>query len=65
MDDIIRIIQSLENLSVLIDGIIETVNHEIKRRKGGFLGMLLGTLGASMLGNMLTEKEAWELEKVL
>ena len=65
MDDIIRIIQSLENLSVLIDGIIETVNHEIKRRKGRFLGMLLGTLGASMLGNMLTEKEAWELEKVL
>ena len=58
MDDI-RIKKSLENLSVLIDGVSKTVKHEIKNRKiqeNGFLGILLATLGASILGNMLTGK---------
>ena len=53
MDDTIRIIKSLENSSVVIDWFSRTVKHEIKKQ-GGFLGMLLGTLGASMLGNMFT-----------
>ena len=56
MDDIIRILKSLENSVVLIGGVSETVKCQIKKQEGGFLGMLLGTLGASMLGNMLTEK---------
>ena len=57
MDDIIRIIKSLENSSVLTDWVSETLKHEIKKKEGaGFLGMLLGTSGASMLGNVLTEK---------
>ena len=56
MDDIIRIIKSLENLGVLIDGVRETVKHEIKEKESGFLGMLLWTLGTSILGNMLTRK---------
>ena len=56
MDDIIRIIKLRDNLGVLIDGVNETVKHEIKRQEGGFLRMLLGTLGASILGNMLTGK---------
>ena len=56
MDNITRIIKSRENSAALIDGISKTVKHEIKRQKGGFLGMLLGTLGASMLGNMLAGK---------
>ena len=57
MDDIIRIIKSLENSNVLTDWVSETLKHEIKKKEGaGFLGMLLGTLGASMLGNVLTEK---------
>ena len=41
MDDIIRIIKSLENSSVLLDGVCETIKREIKRREGRFLGMLL------------------------
>ena len=56
MDDIIRIIKSLENSCVLLDGVGETVKHEVKKQEGGFFGMLLGTLGASVLGNMLTRK---------
>ena len=54
--DIIRIIKSLENSGVLTDGVSETKKQEIKRQEVGFLGMLLGTLGVSMLGNMLTGK---------
>ena len=37
-------------------GITETVQNGIKEKKGGFLSMLLGTLGASLLGNLLTGK---------
>ena len=48
MDDIIRIIESLENSSVLIDGFSETVKHEIKKQERRFLSMLLRPLGASV-----------------
>ena len=54
MGDISRIIKLLEKVGVLIDGVSETVKHEIKKQEGGFLCMLLGTLGASVSGNMLT-----------
>ena len=54
----IWMIKSLENSGVLIDGVSETVKHEIKQQEGGFLGMLLGTLGVLML------KICW-LENVL
>ena len=50
-------------LKGLIDGVNETVKHEIKKQEGGFLGMLLGTLGASILGNMLTGKGAMRVER--
>ena len=56
MDDIIRIIKALENSGVLIYRVSETVKHETKRKEDKFLGMLSETLGASMLGNMLTGK---------
>ena len=56
MDGIIRIVKLLENLNALTDGVSETVKLRIKEQEGGFLGMLLGTLGASMFGNMLTGK---------
>ena len=36
--------------------LIETIKNEAKEQKGGFLSMLLGTLGASLLGNCLTGK---------
>ena len=55
MNDIIKIIQALEN-SNLIKGVTKTIKNETKEQKGGFLGMLLGTLGASLLGNLLTGK---------
>ena len=56
MDDLIKIAKSLEDSGLLLKGIIESVQNEIKEQKGGFLSMLLGTLGASLLGNLLTAK---------
>ena len=54
MDDIIRIIEPLENLGAFSGGVSETVKHEIKRQEGRSLGLLLRTLGDSVLGNVLT-----------
>ena len=51
-----RIVQALENSSNLLKGITKTIENETKEQKGRFLGMLLGTLGASLLGNILTGK---------
>ena len=56
MDDLIKIITSLEDLGLLLKGVTESVQNEVKEQKGGFLSMLLGTLGASLLGNLLTGK---------
>ena len=55
-NDIITIVQALEGSNVLLKGVTETVKNEAKEQKGGFLSMLLGTLGASLLGNLLTGK---------
>ena len=54
MKDIIKIVKSLEDSGVLLNGVSETIQHEAKEQRGGFLSMLLGTLGASLLGNLLT-----------
>ena len=54
MDDILKIVKSLENSGVLLKGVSETIQHEAKQQRGGFLGMLLGTLGASLLGDVLS-----------
>ena len=56
MNDIIKIIQSLEDSNILLKGVTSTINNEAKERKGGFLSILLGTLGASLLGNLLSGK---------
>ena len=53
MQDLLKIVKSLEDSGLLLDGITETVKNEVKEQKGGFLSMLLGKLGASLLGNML------------
>ena len=53
MGDIIRIVKSLEDSGLLLKGVTETVQNQLKEQKGGFL-MLLGTLCASLLGNLLT-----------
>ena len=58
IEDIIKIAKSLKDSSLLLRGVTETVQNEVKEQKGGFLSMLLGTLGASLLGNPLTGKEA-------
>ena len=54
MEDLIKIVKSLEDSGLLLNGVAESVKNEIKEQKGGFLTMLLGTLGASLLGNLLT-----------
>ena len=56
MNDILKIVQAFENSNILLKGIAKTIKIGTKEQKGGFLGMLLGTLGASLLGNMLTGK---------
>ena len=57
MDDLIKIEKSLEDSGLLLKGITESVQNKIKEQKGRFLSMLLGTLGASLLRNLLTGKE--------
>ena len=52
MNDIIKIIQALEDSNILLKGVTETIKNEAKRQKGGILSMLLGTLAASLLGNL-------------
>ena len=56
MNDILKIVKSLEDSGLLLKGVSETIQHEAKEQKGGFLGMLLGTLGASLLGDILSGK---------
>ena len=56
MDDISKIVQTLGDWNILLKGVIKTIKNETKKQKEGFLGMLLRTLGASLLGNLLTGK---------
>ena len=54
MNDIMKIIKALENSGILLKGVWKAIKNEIKEQKGGFLSILLGILGASLLGNLLT-----------
>ena len=54
MDDIIKIVKSLEEIDLLIKGASKTIKNEAKGQKGGFLSMLLGKLGASLFENLST-----------
>ena len=54
MNDIMKIIEALENSGILLKGVSKTIANETKDQRRGFLSMLLGTLGASLLGNLLT-----------
>ena len=56
MNDIIKIVQPLDDSNILMKGVTKTIKNETKEQKGGFLGMLLRTLGPSSLGNMLAGK---------
>ena len=52
MNDIMKIINYLQESGLLIKGVSETMKNEAKEQEGGFLGMLFGTLGTSLLGNL-------------
>ena len=54
MKDIMKIVKFLKESGLLIKGVSDTIKNEAKEQKGGFLSMLLGTLDASLLGNLLT-----------
>ena len=56
MEGLIKIVKSLEDSGLLLKGVTESVQNAVKEQKGGFLSMLLGTLGAILLGNLLAGK---------
>ena len=55
MNDIMKIVQALEGSGILLKGVTKTIKNETKKQKGGFLSMLLSTIGASLLGDLLTK----------
>ena len=63
MEDIIKIVKSLEDSGLLLNGVTAAVQNEVKEQKVEFLSMLLGTLGASLLGNFLTGKGIYRAVK--
>ena len=56
MNDILKIVQTLEDSNFLLNEVAKTIKNETRKQKRGFLGMVLGTLEASLLGNMLAGK---------
>ena len=63
IEDIIKIVKPLQDSGLLLKGVTGTVQNEVKEQKGGFFSMLLGTLGASLLGNLLTGKGIYRAGK--
>ena len=57
MEDIMKTVKSLEESGLLIIGVSERIKYKAKKQKGGFLGILLGTLAASLLRSALAGKE--------
>ena len=62
MNEIMRIVPALESSVILLKGVTETIKNETKEQKGGFLSILLGTLGASLFGNRKRKRncKSWE-----
>ena len=56
MNNKMKIVQALEDSNILLKGVTKTIKNETKEQKGGFLSMLLGTLDASLLGDLLSRK---------
>ena len=56
IEDIVKLVKSLEDSGLLLKEVTETAENEVKEQKVGFLSMLLGTLVASLLANLLTGK---------
>ena len=61
----VKIVKSLENSGLLPEGVSEKIQNEAKEQRGGFLNMLLGTLGTSLLGNILTGKGIYRAGKLI
>ena len=53
MEDIKEIVKSLEDSRILLKNVSEANENEMKEGKNGFIGMLFGTVGAALLGNLL------------
>ena len=53
IEDIIKLVKSLEDSGLLLKGVTKSVQNEVKEQKKGFLSMLLGTLGGNLLGNLI------------
>ena len=64
MKDIIKIVKYLEDSGLLLKKVSELIQNEVKEQEGGFLSMLLGTLGVILLGNILAGKDWIEEEKI-
>ena len=56
MNDIMKIVQALKDSNILLKGVTKAIKSETKEQKGEFLSILLGSLGASLLGNLLSAK---------
>ena len=56
MNDIMKIVQALDDSNILLKGVTKIIKNKIKEQEGGFLSMLLGTLQANLLGNLLSGK---------
>ena len=54
LKDIMKIIKALKNSGILLKGVNKAIKNETKKQRGEFLSVILGTLGASLLGNLLT-----------
>ena len=65
MKDIVKVFESLEDFGLLPERVSEIIQKEAKKQRGGFLSMLLGTLGSSLLGNILAGKRINTAEKEL
>ena len=63
LNDLIKIATALEEHDILLKGTSKTIKNNTKKQEGGFLSMLLGTLGASLLGNLLTGKGLYRTGK--
>ena len=61
--NIIKIVKSLEDSGLLLKGVTETIQNEVKEQKGGFFSIFLGTLAASLLGNLLIGKGVYRAGK--
>ena len=64
MEEIIEIVKSFKDSGLLLNGGSETIQNEAKEQKGEFLSMLLGTLGASLFGNIIAGNEINRAGKV-